>query len=801
MSKSKRSRAAASHGPEEWVVGRVTLPVYVADADPFRPDMIFCLCSAGIIGATAVPPEIDDEQAAAEVLAFARAPKVGPPRTPERIRVASPSFRDALAKSFGAGVAITLAATPEIDALAERFVADMPSFHAGDVASDERGPSYLSGGRIDPALVRGLFEAAARLYRAAPWTIVPSDTDLLTIDIPSLGAEGLCVSIIGQMRESLGLVAFASRADLDRFAAAPGGKSGARSLGLSFDRLDVLPPRMREEIAAHGFPLAGPDAAPVLVRTDGDSLPRPLVADDFVLGRIITAGVARFFERHRAWPHASTTRIFERFVLDDVPLRPEIVITATPRSSEPRKTPPRPRPSAPKPALRDLRGVRPTTEAAVRRVCGELWGHEFLRRFRDEVQAGMEDIRTLVGPEVTPEELGEMMGSLPLTWPALWRPMRDGRTGLDVARSWSKLSAPVLAAAVDRLAAARGVYAEIVSLTAAKRILLRDLFDGTIYRVTVAHGDMCRHLTRWTRVFGVLVDLGDGSWTFPSVLQKVPDAPELTPAGVIETVRAALTQLGLDPDDIDPRAPHAGLARWAALASAALIRLPIDEPEEAPRRRYLVNGDGERIEVHEAELGLSKAARARLLAALSRAERVEQTGRMTFAWLGPPSAAAPLGESIGSIDLASKPRLTTNSAERYTRLLATIEQLAEEKPVVASLERVRPWETGDDFAEHEGPDTDRVVLAVGLTETNEKGADVAGYVLASMRHSLDETVPELGGVPRALVATEAGRVAVEAWLREAELRGVAPGRDSEAFLDLDPLRAELGLPTVAAGTG
>jgi hypothetical protein len=566
MSKSKRSRvAAAPSGLDEWVVGRVSLPVYVADADPFRPDMIICVSSSGILGSQTVVPEASDDEVAGEVLAFSLAPLLGPPRRPQRIRVASPSLRDALARRFGAGVAITLAPTPEVDALAERFVDDVLSPPAG--GDGARGPSYLSGGWIEPALAGGFFEAAARLYRAAPWTIVPSDSDLICIDIPSLGAEGLCVSVIGQMCESFGLVVFVSRDDFERFAdvaqrgARSSGKLGTRTLSISFTRLDALPPRMRDEIAAHGFSLGGPEAAPMLMRTDASSLARPLVADDFVLGRIVAEAVARFFERHRAWPPPGAGSIVDRLVLDELPDRPEIVITAAARSPALRVTRRRP----PAPTARDLRGVRPTTETAVHRVCGELWGKEFVRRFRDEIDDAMAEIRAVAGPQMRPEHLGDTMGSLPLIWPALWRPMRDGRTGLAVARSWSKLAAPVLAAAVDRLEAARGVYAEVVALTAAGRLLLGDLFDGTIYRMAVPRA-VRRQLTRWSRVFGVLVDLGDGSWTFPSVLH--PDALPPTPAGVVDAARAGLFELGLHPDDIDPRAPHAGLQACEGLAEA-----------------------------------------------------------------------------------------------------------------------------------------------------------------------------------------------------------------------------------------
>jgi hypothetical protein len=806
MSKPKRPRAAARPAePEEWVIGRVRLPLYVEDAQPFRPDMILCLStSTGPLGAQAVPPETSDDEVAREVLVMSRQPTAGPPRRPARIRVAAPALRDALIRAFGPGVTVTLDATPEIDEMVARFASDMRKRPKDEAAG---GPTYLTGGRIEPALAGRFFAAAAELHRAAPWTIVPSDTDLLEIDVPSIGAAALAISVIGQMREQFGVVVFASRAELDRFVsdidsgAAPSGAPSVRSLTITYNPLDALPGPMRGEIAAHGFPIADPSAVPALIRTDAEGVARPLVADDYLLGTIVAGALARFFGRHPIWPGAGVEPIVERLVLDDLPERPEVIVKAVPSAAAPGR-PTRPQPAAPKPVTRDLRGVRPTTEVAVRRVCGELWGKEFLRRFRDEMTEAMQELQTVAGPEMGPEELGDTMGSLPLMWPALWRPMRDGRTGIEAARSWSKLSAPVLAAALDRLAAARGVYAEVAAVAPDGRLVLRDLFDGTPYRIAVPEA-VHRELTRWTRVLTVLADLGDGTWTFPSVMQRVPPdlAATLTPDDVVHTAREALRAIGADPEDIDPRAPHAGLARWAALVSAALLRSPAATPAEAPKRRYLVNGDGERFELHEADLRLSRAARTRLATALGRTEGVEQTDRTTFTWIGPASAAAPHGESVGSLDFASGGRLTTNSAERHACLFEVIGALAEEKVEIKALKRTQPWAQREGFADEEGPDTERMVVALGLVQAEMSPGVIKDYVLASMRRTLDETVPALGGAPRALVATEAGRAAVEAWLREAELKGTAAQGGGDAFLDLDPLREELGLPTVAAGLG
>ena len=71
-------------------------------------------------------------------------------RLPRRCRISRRCFQRL--QLFGAGVEIRLAATPEIDALAAQFVESMPSRSKDEGAADDRGPSYLSDGRVDPAL-------------------------------------------------------------------------------------------------------------------------------------------------------------------------------------------------------------------------------------------------------------------------------------------------------------------------------------------------------------------------------------------------------------------------------------------------------------------------------------------------------------------------------------------------------------------------------------------------------------------------------------------------------------------------
>ena len=107
------------------------------------------------------------------------------------------------------GIEVVVAPTPELDAVVAQMVASIPA-GGGD------GPSYLERGRIAPQTVEALFRASEALFRTAPWNEL-QDSQAFRLDIPALGVEGACVSVIGALGESLGLVIFPSHLAMERF--------------------------------------------------------------------------------------------------------------------------------------------------------------------------------------------------------------------------------------------------------------------------------------------------------------------------------------------------------------------------------------------------------------------------------------------------------------------------------------------------------------------------------------------------------------------------------------------------------
>ena len=173
--------------------------------------------------------------------------------------------------------------------------------------------SYFANGRVAAEEVERLFHAAELLYHAAPWKLA-NDGQVVRLDAPELAVEGAAISIIGALGESLGFVVFPS---LDAFDASVraaellererrrGSRArrldlGASVLSLTFDRAADLPASMRQEALEHGWPVAGPEAYPRVLRLERDSVAGPLEAADVRLVTACAGALVAFVLKHAA---------------------------------------------------------------------------------------------------------------------------------------------------------------------------------------------------------------------------------------------------------------------------------------------------------------------------------------------------------------------------------------------------------------------------------------------------------------------------------------------------------------------
>jgi hypothetical protein len=278
----------------EWVGGLASMPAYVTgEGEPYRPEALFWMGAEGaVLGHTLGKPGELLAVAADSLRATIERPIFGKPHAPARVRVASPELAEAL-RAGHPGLDIVCAPTPEIDVVLAGIREKM-----GEEAGS--GQSYLGSG-IGPDAIGALFRAAAGLFRAKPWEIVPSDESLLSVTIEKFGVRDAALSVIGQLGESLGLILFSGLEDFEVFldgaiAVERGEEPTMPShFALSFERGADLDAALRKEITQHRWEVAGADAYPWLVVVDEDIVARPPTAEEVAIAEAIALALTRLF--------------------------------------------------------------------------------------------------------------------------------------------------------------------------------------------------------------------------------------------------------------------------------------------------------------------------------------------------------------------------------------------------------------------------------------------------------------------------------------------------------------------------
>lgn len=299
MPRKRQSQKGKSTGTLEWVGGRLTTPFYITEDDPYRPEVVLWLELPNdlIVSYRLIDPKEPPVSFGETLLDAITSPMAGPPRRPGRIRVADARLA-AEVKEAAPDIEVVVAATPELDRILPLMAESMP-----DEGDD--GMSYFEEGRISAEAVDSLFHAAQLLYKISPWKAV-DDSQVLRLDIPALGVEGACVSVIGALGVSLGFIIFPSYSAFERFysIAEAGGLSegpldlGSATLSLNFERGADLPTSMRREVAEHGWPVADPMAYPLVRYVDRDGVLRPLAERDISVVSACATSLSTFFLKH-----------------------------------------------------------------------------------------------------------------------------------------------------------------------------------------------------------------------------------------------------------------------------------------------------------------------------------------------------------------------------------------------------------------------------------------------------------------------------------------------------------------------
>jgi hypothetical protein len=283
----------------EWVGGMISMPAYVTgEGAPYRPVTLLWMGAEGaVLGHAMGKPDELVGLACESLRSIIEQPMFGRPHAPDRVRVASPQLAEAL-RAGHPEIEVVCAPTPEIDLVFDAMRARMSE-------DAELEQSYLSP-EVSPAAIAAFFRAAAALFRAKPWQIVPGDQSLFSVTIEELGVTGAAMSIIGQMGQSLGFLLFSGLDDFEAYLDAADAMAHGEApvmpphFALTFDRGAELSAALRAEIAHHQWEVAGPQAYPWLVAIDEDLVARPATAAEVTIAEALAHALPRVLREKKA---------------------------------------------------------------------------------------------------------------------------------------------------------------------------------------------------------------------------------------------------------------------------------------------------------------------------------------------------------------------------------------------------------------------------------------------------------------------------------------------------------------------
>jgi hypothetical protein len=769
-----RQRKSSSRAwTAEWVGGRLTLPLYVTEAEPFRPEVVLWLELPDdfVVGQQLIDPNGPPLSFGETLLQAMASPLVGPPRRPKRVRVADPHLAMELRRAVS-DIEIVVAPTPELDALIAQMLASMPE-GAGS------GPRYLENGRITADAVASLFRAAEALFRAAPWKLA-QDSQVLRLDIPALGVAGACVSIIGALGESLGLIIFPSHLAMERFLAGidtrrPRGEPldmGTTTISLNFERGADLPLGMRREVAEHGWPVAAPSAYPWVQHRDRDGTMRPLEEQDVRVAAACASGIAAFFASHREhWEQVSGEGLSEVFAgPEGVEIRLTVPYEA-PGSPVSGAGPLRKEVSAARgevaqspPELHELDGrlIETMMEFAGRRF-GEAWPRA-ARGISERPEA-----IALLAPFLVYQVL---LKGKPV---ARWFMQENDRRLSDTERAWLRA----------QHAAWLSMW-EVRGAEVGHGLELQDLLTGEVRKVRETGAS--KTLSARQVILARVVDLEDLSLLCGCHGRALPPREA---ADVVKHARTPLRRRGTEPKNRlrEEKMGRYLIARWE------------EAVDDLEKRRVMLprlqNTDGEDLLLTVDRFELDPSLRSDIEAALGTIEGIEGAqpprsgegdGGYLFKRAGNPRDPSWQGTILGSARIGGgELRVETNSVERADRIRGQIEAACGKRI------RHRTREHSDPLARMGGQEP---ASSLGGGEILPTSEDANALILDFKRQHYadwpDQPLPALGGnTPLAAVRTKSGREKVDLLLKEFEA-GEARLPEGQRF-DFSHLRRELGL--------
>ena len=157
-------------------------------------------------------------------------------------------------------------------------------------------PSLLDVPGMEPAQVGSFYAAAAEFYRRKPWQRVPGDTPI-KVECDKFQSGPWYAVVMGQSGVQQGVAVYEDLAALQGMIT--GGRSeeensrGMSALSLMFSEAFEIPVRDLDAAERHGWPVAGPEAYPLVIRINPGLAVRPPLAWELEASGGLPAGDPR----------------------------------------------------------------------------------------------------------------------------------------------------------------------------------------------------------------------------------------------------------------------------------------------------------------------------------------------------------------------------------------------------------------------------------------------------------------------------------------------------------------------------
>ncbi|HZL19611.1 MAG TPA: SEC-C domain-containing protein [Polyangia bacterium] len=774
----------------EWVGGRLSPPFFITEGEPYRPEMIIWmeLPTGLVVGYHLTDPK-EPADLGSILLAAMERPIVGPPRQPARIRVASADMAASVRRAVGDGIDVSVAPTPELNEVLEHM-------RAG-ISGAEVDQSYLEEGRVSVETVADLFTAAELLYRVAPWKVMDDD-QVVRVDIPRLGIDGACLSVIGALAESIGLLLFPSLEAFESFASSaqvrkPGPVDlGTTILSLSFERGADIPAFMRREISQYGWPVAGPRAYPRVDHRDSDAVPRPLSERDVQIMAACATSFGAFFAKNRGvFKDDDGDAVCESYSdQDDLVVRFTYPYEAA-ELFDVDEPPPTPRVAEP-----EIPRNAPCPCGSGRKYKKCHLAIDGARRTDDDGRASVHQIDERVVADLR-RFATRRFGA---AWGRAANVFADAEEAIQLASPWSVYGAEVEGRPiVDWYLSERGrqlppderewleaqqrawmTVWEVTGVDPGRSVTVHDLLTREDRKVDEVKGS--RVLAKRDAVLGRVVDHGG-----ISVFCGIHPNPLPPPAAavVVQQLRTKLRRKAAVPPERlrDDSIGRYMIVHWEE--AVRIMTLPTDAPPQ------LSNTDGDDLLLTADVFTFKPADHGAIEQHMGALDGVEPPDGADKSYTFVRSAKAGGGRAanmvIGVVRLEeSELRVETNSVKRADALRRRIEDACSALLIFRGREHVDPLETMRWPRRSTSP-----------VSTNNDPIAAEAVRAFKQRHYeewADHPLPALKGkTPREAIRTPAGRAAVDVLLKDFENQ--ESRHPSEVRFDFAPLREGLGLPS------